>query len=61
MQRRRTKLSTIQGHLHLVAEMPDLTKKVNVVLSQLFPDHTKKETTLNQGLQTGSLRARMRS
>lgn len=31
-------------------------KKVNLILYQPFPKHTKKETSLNKGLQTGSLR-----
>lgn len=37
--------------------MSCITKTVNLILSQLLPEQRKKQTSLNQGLQTGSLRA----
>lgn len=36
--------------------MSNLTQKVNLILSQLFPKHTKKETSLKSRTQMGSLR-----
>lgn len=37
----------------MLTEMPSLTQKVNLILSQLFLEHTKKETSLKSRAQTG--------